>query len=542
MTMPTQRRVCYLVIAAMGTLIAAIGVAIVILCKGQLIYSLDDPYISLALSQHIAHGHYGLNANEASSPSSSILFPFLLAPFTWLPRQEWVPAILNALAACATAALIAVEVCRLGIVTGPDRAARGAWLTVAVCIAFNAIGLVYTGLEHSFHVLTSVAVIVGLGRVMEGERVPPWLVIAIVMLPLWRFEGLALAGLSIGALAILKRWQAVLMAGLGVGVTTGAFAAAMRARGLPILPNSVLLKSDVARQALDGSPGFLTMPGILLRKAVGCIETPEAWPVIILILLVAAHPLLRAFPARLPVLRGTYRMNIGREALFAAVIVGALGSHVLCGSWGWFARYECYAVATGAIGAIIVWHQSIAALVLRGSLALIAVSIAILLCVGNVYVDSTLRTPEASLGIFEQQYQMHRFVVDFYKRAVGVNDLGWVSYSNPNYVLDLAGLGSQSTRIALLSRSSNPGWMGPLVEAHNVGLVMIYDSWFVGQLPKQWRRLAVLTSDQHLTVSVDSVSFYATSTASIADAIQALRAFSPTLSAGTHLTVLDPAQ
>jgi hypothetical protein len=202
MKMTTQTRVCFLAIAAIGALIAAIGVAIVTICKGHLIYTLDDPYISLGLSRHIAHGHYGTNANEVSSPASSILFPFLLAPFAWLSWQEWVPAILNALAACATAALIGVEVCRLGIVTGPDRAGRGALLTVVVCMAFNAVGLVYIGLEHSFHLLTSVAVIVGLGRVMEGERPSPWLVVAIVILPLWRFEGLALAGLSIATLCV----------------------------------------------------------------------------------------------------------------------------------------------------------------------------------------------------------------------------------------------------------------------------------------------------------------------------------------------------
>src|SRR5262252_5968240 len=218
-TMPIQRRLCLIAISALGTLIAVIGVAIVIRCNGHLIYTIDDPYIALALSQHIAHGHYGINANEPSSPSSSILFPFLLAGFAWLSWQEWVPAIFNALAACTTAALVGIEICRLGILTGPNDAVRGALLTVALCIAFNAIGLVYIGLEHSLHVLTSVAVVIGLARVMEGERVPPWLAFAIVFLPLWRFEGLPLAGISILALTLLKRWRAVMLAGLGIGVT-----------------------------------------------------------------------------------------------------------------------------------------------------------------------------------------------------------------------------------------------------------------------------------------------------------------------------------
>jgi hypothetical protein len=536
MTAPIQKRLCIIVISAMGTLIVVIGVAIIILCKGHLIYTYDDPYISLALSQHIAHGHYGINANEASSPSSSILFPFLLASFAWLSWQEWVPAIFNALAACTTAALVGVEMCRLGILTGPNDAVRGALLTVALCIACNAVGLVYIGLEHSLHVLTSVLVVIGLARVLEGERVPPWLVFAIVLLPLWRFEGLALAGISILALAMLTRWRAAMMAGLGIGVTLGAYAAAMTALGLPVLPSSVLLKSDVAQQALAGSLGFLTLLNVMLHRAVGSVETPEAWPVIILICLVAAHPLLRAF--RDPMLRGPYRMSLGREALFAAVIAGALGTHVLLGSWGWFGRYESYAVATGAMGAIIIWHRALAGLVTHGSSALIAASIAILFYVGNVYVISTLRTPVASLGIFEQQYQMHRFAVDFYKKAVGVNDLGWVSYRNPNYVLDLAGLGSETARIARMSTPINSVWVERLVAARQVGLVMIYDSWFEGQIPPHWHRIAVLKSTHLITASSDVVSFYATSKESVGDALEALRGFSHSTGAGTQLAIL----
>jgi hypothetical protein len=432
--------------------------------------------------------------------------------------------------------VVGFEICRLGILTGPADAVRGALLTVALCIAFNALGLVYVGLEHSLHVLTSIVVVIGSARALEGERVPPWLVVAIVLLPLWRFEGLALAGLAVLALAILKRWRAAIAAGIGIGVTLGAYAAVMISLGLPVLPSSVLVKSDIARRALAGTRGFATLPSVMLHRAVSSLANYEAWPVIILIFLVAAHPLLRA--SRDPIVRGPYRMSLRQEALFAAVIAGALGAHVLFGAWGWFGRYECYAVATGAMGAIIVWHRAIATLVSRGSSALFAASIAILFFVGNVYVICTLKTPVASLGIWEQQYQMHRFAVDFYKHAVGVNDLGWVSYRNPNYVLDLGGLGSETARIAL-SRPTDRDWMARLVTAHQVGVVMIYDSWFVGQIPAYWQRIAVLRSAHLVTAFSDVVSFYATSAQSASDALEALRAFSGTTPAGTHLTILE---
>src|SRR5258707_13207313 len=97
--MTLKTRLALAVACALALIIGTIAAAILVLCHGHLIYSLDDPYISLALGEQIARGHYGINAAEASSPSSSILYPFLLAGFAWTRWQEFVPAILNTLAA-----------------------------------------------------------------------------------------------------------------------------------------------------------------------------------------------------------------------------------------------------------------------------------------------------------------------------------------------------------------------------------------------------------------------------------------------------------
>ena len=49
-----------------------------------------------------------------------------------------------------------------------------------------------------------------------------------------------------------------------------------------------------------------------------------------------------------------------------------------------------------------------------------------------------------ALYVYEQQFQMHRFLANFPGRIVAVNDLGLVSYDRPPglYVLDLWGLAS----------------------------------------------------------------------------------------------------
>jgi len=62
---------------------------------GVFTYTLDDPYIHLALAEKIAQGHYGINSGEASAPSSSIVWPFLLAPGARPAWGTYLPLALN---------------------------------------------------------------------------------------------------------------------------------------------------------------------------------------------------------------------------------------------------------------------------------------------------------------------------------------------------------------------------------------------------------------------------------------------------------------
>ena len=66
------------ILALWGACAAAIIGAIVWCCQGRFILALDDPYIHLSVAHNLIGGHYGINADEASSPSSSILWPWLL--------------------------------------------------------------------------------------------------------------------------------------------------------------------------------------------------------------------------------------------------------------------------------------------------------------------------------------------------------------------------------------------------------------------------------------------------------------------------------
>jgi len=70
--MAAPGRAPWLVLAA-----ALLGYAALVIGRSspESFYSLDDPYIHLALAENMARGHFGVNLGEASNPSSSIIWP-----------------------------------------------------------------------------------------------------------------------------------------------------------------------------------------------------------------------------------------------------------------------------------------------------------------------------------------------------------------------------------------------------------------------------------------------------------------------------------
>jgi hypothetical protein len=268
-----------------------------------------------------------------------------------------------------------------------------------------------------------------------------------------------------------------------------------------------------------------------------------AWPVALLILLIVFRPLFRILRGkRADAIAGKRTWSPFHEAVFAIVVAGALMAHMMFGGWGWFARYEAYALAFGAAAVIVLWREPLHDFVAGRRPVFMVIAVCAILCLGSSYVTATAMTPIAAREIYEQQYQMRRLAVSFYRRPVGVNDLGWVSYRNPSYVLDLVGLGSEAARKARASGEAGAAWIERLVRAHDVGLVMIYDDDFAGQIPSDWQRLAVLHTSHHVVNGYDRVAFYATSPAAVTDATAALCAFRPTLVAGSSLTMENAEQ
>ena len=72
-----------LVLTLIGVILLSLILSILRLNKGVFIYSMDDLYIELALSDQIRHGNYGMYPGTPAAPGSSILYPLLLAVGLW---------------------------------------------------------------------------------------------------------------------------------------------------------------------------------------------------------------------------------------------------------------------------------------------------------------------------------------------------------------------------------------------------------------------------------------------------------------------------
>ena len=507
--------------------------AILFLNHGSLVYSLDDAYIHLALAGRIWTGTYGINAHEFAAPASSILWPFLLAPFSVLPTPVFtaVPFVVNVLAASTSLTLIVREVGRSlglyapatasapGAVSVPDdaftaRAVSGSGAasnpgvvsilgtpsTLAamlfasgLVLATNLVPIIFTGMEHSLQQMFAVMIIVGLIEEARTGRAPRILWIALLALPLVRYDSLALAVPALLYLAWRRHWRGFASVAAVIAVTCGGFSLFLMAHGLGIMPASVMAKSEVLR---SGGNHFTVLITLVANVYGNLIANPQGNVMLGGLALVLAPALDRRRPLQ--------------ERAFALVPATALALEFVVGKFGAYFRYEAYVWTATLVALIHLYREPLKKILSpQGSLAPQVGLLGGLAAASVSYLYTLATTPIASNNIYDQQYQMHRFVSEYYHAPVAVNDLGWVAFRNSNYVLDLAGLASKE---ALTARLHEPGstWMERLCREHDVRFAMIYDGWFPDR-PAEWVRVGTLKFAQlRVTAASSAVQFYAT--------------------------------
>ncbi len=503
------------VVGVVSALLVFLGLQAAILRNvGVFEYPLDDVYIHLAVAEQIAGGGYGVNPGEFSSPASSPLYPLLLTPFAGTEAQRLLPLLWNLVGLAASAALFGRLLWQAGL-----RAAPALALAAAAPVVLNMAGLAVTGMEHSLHMAASLAIVSGLFDFLKTGRVSPLLVGGIFFAPALRPEGVALALASAGTVALRGRWGVGLaLALLGLAPQV-AFAAFLAALGLEPMPSSVLTKLGAGETSSTFS---------WLRLDLSSLAGQALFALTILAALAA--PLAR-------------RAGAPAAAWLASVAALAGAAHLLAGRVGWLNRYEPYAIAVVAAGLVV------AVAALGAAQRRVFGAAAFVVCAGLTWHYAVLGFPLVTANpivIHLQQAQMARFAHDHAKVPVAVNDLGWVSWTNPFPVLDLWGLASGEARRIRMSVPP-PGWAGPLAEAHGVELAMLYDSDLGEAVGADWvplgrleldhdapRMVALGTRGRIFLIGGFRVSFYATSPEAVPALHAALERWVPTLPPGAR--------
>lgn len=475
-------------------------------------YALDDAYISMRMAENIAQGHYGMNVGEYASAASSIIWPFLLALFAWLGLLDFAPLVLNIFFG-----FFAVYVLTQTIAFIFRREEKTLWPQLALisCLlvpALNMPGLVLIGMEHMLQVWLVLLVASVLVRIFEEKTVPPrWLYAVLIMLPLVRYECLAISGVVLVLLLLRGQVKQVLITGAAIATLVGGFSFYLMSLGLQPLPHSALNKLVV---------------GAWSERMSANINHAQLW-------LMAMSVFAFALAA--------YRTKSHR--ITAILLALPVLAQMLVGRIGNGHRFEIYALAFSAMLLLYLHRTAFIALLLREERArsLLRVTVA-MLCVFYVYVGHGVwQVAYAANDIYLQQEQMARFVKEYYKKPVAVNDIGAVSYKNSSYVLDVVGISSAESRIAAedVAKSGKPAAIQGLIQKHDVGLMMVYARWFAAYVPKGWKVVANLSlAREPIAAQSGTVTFYAAPQE--AKAVRAaLKQYAPTVPAGAYLDIIE---
>ena len=513
-----------------AVLITLAGLAVLVAVSlgrtgGMLVYTIDDPYIHLAVAENILRGGYGVNAGAFSAPSSSILYPFVLAGLLALGAGDWAPLIAAGAGSLLTAWLLAGIVWRMAVAPHSRRSvAFAAVVLVPLLLAVNILALPLTGMEHTLHMAASIAVVIGLYETRRDAPVHPGFLIAVILVPLLRYEGLALAIPAILALLWHRKFAAAAIVVGVLGAALGAFSYMLILNGQPFLPSSVMVKSPALSSVVGAQVNASPLLDILSRFG---------------------DNLNRSFDSRYGTIFGVgialmaLALSVRGPNTAGRVFVGfsvslALMAHNLIGHFDWFDRYEIYAMAMMFTALVILWSEFWRDTRHRFFFKTLGAVIFLTLLAVD-YSISVFKSPEASRNVYQQQYQMHRFATEYFPQTVAVNDLGYVAYRNEGFVLDLWGLGSEEARMASTARGGrSPDFMRAMTTAKDAKYAMIYERWYKGGVPPEWCRVATLNTIK-ISVAYGDVQLFLIDRAQEAQMQAALDAFAPTLPEGAFL-------
>jgi len=459
---------------------------------GRFIYPLDDSYIHLSMAKSFAEsGVWGITKHEFSSTTSSPFFTFLLSVLISLFGDwEYIPLVANMVAGAALLLVLHQYLKRYSLVTY-------AVVLLGVIFLMPLHLMIISGMEHVFHTLTMVLMLLFFRRYLEKETTGNFsgVVLFSILSTGFRYESLFFViFICLYLFFIKKDFAKSILLGLFSLLPVVIYGWISLQKGSFFLPNSLILKGNT----FSGLGEFLVRIGGNAYRGVS---------VVILVVMLLGQIFIVSKKEK------SLKDKILQNAV-ALVVLGGFSIHVLFANFGWLVRYEAYLVvlillAIAPFLEIVFKHRKEMKLVFAGVVLLFLTSFYIR------FVKMWKNQTVASKNVYEQQIQLADFLHTYYRNSkVVANDIGAISYFNTIYLLDTFGLGS--IKVAELRKNDHAKFIKnqPLedyikktaVEEH-FELAIVYANW--AKMPEDFTEVGTLSIQNNYICGGPTVTFYA---------------------------------
>ncbi len=481
---------------------------------GHLFYTLDDPYIHMAIAKNLVkHGIWGITKYEFTSCSSSPLWTLILSfSFLFVGIKDFLPFVLNVFFASLTAVFIFNF-----IVKFTDSNLTIFSVIISVLFFSPFITVIFTGLEHSLYTMIIILIAIFLYKILgekENKKSIYILYVLIILLTLTRYEGLFVA-FSLFLIFIYRR--KFLIAFL---ILIFAFISFLAVGFISVFndwhffPNSVLLKSPVPVTDIWSFiketfyPRFLRIFWAYNRIFV----------LVFISFVIFLH------------LRKNKELSPFKALIFFFMSVTFL--HIQFAMTGSLLRYEMYIIALG-----IFVNSVLIIIFLKEKKNIIKIYTKIFLFILVLFFSISIfkavkNVPIASTNIFQMQYQMSKFIGRFYEgKTIALNDIGAVNFYSDVKCVDLWGLANKEIGDYRRQKAYNTNIIYSVNKEKNTEIAIVFESWFkqYGGLPSNWYEAGKWTIPNNITCGSDSVTFYAIDSAKFLKLQDNLKSFSKEL-------------
>jgi hypothetical protein len=295
-------------------------------------------------------------------------------------------------------------------------------------------------------------------------------------------------------------------------------------KGSYFLPNSVLIKSET------GKGGILSLINTILVDKLTLAKTITA---------LATQRLLIILPMAFLLFYKPFRKD-GAWGWILSILFLAVLLHLSFASTGWFYRYEAYLILCAfIILPILALHHGknvFSSYDLKSRLMFLAMVFFLFFPFVLRSMAAFTKAKQACVNIYEQQYQMGRFLKEFNNNeVVAANDIGAVSYFHKGTVIDLWGLGSIDVAKSRRGKYWDADFLDSFSKKNNTGLAIVYESWFNDSLLNRWTKVATWKIQNNVICGDDIVSFYVLDPAKAPGLKEDLQAFQLKMPPGVEI-------